>query len=306
MKYLFFDIESPDGNVGAICEFGYVICDEHFKVLDQNVFVMNPERKFNTINRKRRPDVHFYYPKHIYLNSPTFPNYYERIKKLLTQPDVMVFGYSVSNDIRYIAYTCKRYLLPSFDYVAFDVQTMHKNVKKLDHIVGLDTAINDIPVNEKQGLFMHRSDCDAKMTMLVLKYLLANHHLTLNELLNNGSLYRLSALTYIKQLEENRKNKQERAKIQKLWFDFVNNSVIDERKTCTLSSQILKSDVKTLADIIKNIKQTNLRPVRGARNAQYLIVKDKNDELRLRAVFTIPITFEFITLEELVNFKKKN
>ena len=45
MKYLFFDLEyatSKGGNI-KICEFGFVITDENFKILDRDNFIIFPE-----------------------------------------------------------------------------------------------------------------------------------------------------------------------------------------------------------------------------------------------------------------------
>lgn len=43
MKYLSFDIECCDGR--HICEFGYVVADEKFNVLERDCITMNPEYK---------------------------------------------------------------------------------------------------------------------------------------------------------------------------------------------------------------------------------------------------------------------
>lgn len=42
MRYLFFDIECCNGR--DICEFGYVITDTEFNVLEKNDFTINPEK----------------------------------------------------------------------------------------------------------------------------------------------------------------------------------------------------------------------------------------------------------------------
>lgn len=44
MKYLSFDIECCDGQ--HICEFGYVLIDEQFNVLERDCITINPEYKF--------------------------------------------------------------------------------------------------------------------------------------------------------------------------------------------------------------------------------------------------------------------
>ena len=44
MRYLFFDIECCNGR--NICEFGYVITDDKFNILEKKDFTINPENKF--------------------------------------------------------------------------------------------------------------------------------------------------------------------------------------------------------------------------------------------------------------------
>ena len=54
MQYLSFDIECCDGK--HICEFGYVITDENFKVTKKECYTINPEKPFNLIGRENRED----------------------------------------------------------------------------------------------------------------------------------------------------------------------------------------------------------------------------------------------------------
>ena len=44
MNYLFFDLEEASSNRNHfhICEFGYVITNEKYEVLEQNNFIINP------------------------------------------------------------------------------------------------------------------------------------------------------------------------------------------------------------------------------------------------------------------------
>ena len=58
MKYLFFDIECCDGV--HICEFGYVLTNDKFEILDRDCFLINPDRKFNLTGRKDQRDLHLH------------------------------------------------------------------------------------------------------------------------------------------------------------------------------------------------------------------------------------------------------
>ena len=49
MDLLFFDIECCDGR--HICEFGYVLTDLSFNVIEQDVITINPEMPFELSGR---------------------------------------------------------------------------------------------------------------------------------------------------------------------------------------------------------------------------------------------------------------
>lgn len=56
MKYLFFDIECSNcfNGVGKMCEFGYVLTDENFKIIKMDDIPMSPgkgrECRFHALN----------------------------------------------------------------------------------------------------------------------------------------------------------------------------------------------------------------------------------------------------------------
>ena len=91
MKYLFFDLEyatSKGGNI-KIYEFGFVVTDENFKILDRDNFIINPNifreewdwcvvRKILT----RRVSE--------YEDSPKFDEYYDDIVKLIKSADYVL------------------------------------------------------------------------------------------------------------------------------------------------------------------------------------------------------------------------
>ena len=99
MKYLSFDIECCDGQ--HICEFGYVLIDEQFNVLERDCITINPEYKFKLTGRERESDISLAFPEEVYYNSPTFDFYYERIKSIFTMSDCQIIGFSLSNDVKY-------------------------------------------------------------------------------------------------------------------------------------------------------------------------------------------------------------
>ena len=107
MRYLFFDIECCDGK--NICEFGYVITDNKFNILEKKDIIINPENKFNLTGRSNSKDLHLCYPESIYYKSNKFPYFYEKIKKLIEYPDQLIVGHAISNDAKYLKIACQRY-----------------------------------------------------------------------------------------------------------------------------------------------------------------------------------------------------
>lgn len=179
MKYLFFDIECADGGKATICSFGYVIADMNFNVIKHEDIIINPEAKFNVTGRKGRPDVEFAYPKERFLKAPTFDYYYDKIKSLLENEEHYVIGHSVGDDVKYLAMASLRYNLPPMKFEFFDTQKMYRDLSGDKKDISLENAILSLGLKHK--ITYHRSDEDARATMLVLKELLIRGKTTFEE-----------------------------------------------------------------------------------------------------------------------------
>lgn len=169
MRYLFFDIECANcfNGQGKICSFGFVITDTQFNILEQKDILINPRTKFHLQNRKNEKEgIELSYPKEMFLSSPDFTYYYSTIRKLLTEPDQIVFGHSVINDIRFILSDCDRYNKEYFDYNAYDSQIIYKIL----HQEQSESALSKLcDVYNIEVTDLHRSDYDAYLTMMVVK-----------------------------------------------------------------------------------------------------------------------------------------
>lgn len=110
MRYLSFDIECCDGR--SICEFGYVITDECFNIIEKDCFTVNPVLPFSLLRRPNQDDMKLYFSEEEYYASPEFPDFYDRIRSLLTAPDQTVIGYSTGCDAGFLRDACLRYGLP--------------------------------------------------------------------------------------------------------------------------------------------------------------------------------------------------
>lgn len=194
-RYFFFDIECSNcknGN-GKICEFGYLVTDTDFKVLEKNEFIVNPgrgrENDFNLLNRPDGRNLHLRYEAfnyRRYRTSPEFGRFIPTIHERMHQPKTLIFGYAVSNDLRYLDYGYERYYASmGIDYPevkALDVQNMF-NVFENTKSVSLEKALESLGGKEEEkGITYHNAKDDAEATMLVLKHMTEKSGKTVREL----------------------------------------------------------------------------------------------------------------------------
>ena len=165
MRYLFFDIECCDGR--HICEFGYVLADEKLNVIEKNVVTINPEKKFRLVGRDDRADLELCFSQEVYRNSPKFPYFYKRIKKLLEYPDQIIAGFALQNDALFLKIACERYRLKPIDFDFVDLQKVFRIYTEGTFSVSLEKVLEklEIPKIENQ----HRSDEDSLGTLMILK-----------------------------------------------------------------------------------------------------------------------------------------
>ena len=173
MKMLFFDMEFADGRVpGSIYSLGYVVTDENFKILTPPTDILiNPESTWNSyVVRKILA-----YPKHKVTSAPNFAEQYKQIKRLFDRVDFAV-GFAVGNDVRALRKDCERYELPKLCYKALDMEQICKQMDEHREAHGLagyvEAWCGEVPKNQ------HRSDGDAYATMLLLREICKQKHVT--------------------------------------------------------------------------------------------------------------------------------
>ena len=174
MKILSYDIESTTGSHcdGSMCTFGYVVSDENFNVLEQKDIVMKPHtRRFET-------RIKLHYEKEFIKGQPRLPEHYEKIKELFSNADLII-GFSVSNDVEFLNNACELYKLPRITYNFLDVQLLYKTVNNRPNMQGLEGIASEHEIS----YLAHRSDEDARVTLLVLKQLCNEQGLSVMELL---------------------------------------------------------------------------------------------------------------------------
>jgi len=160
MRYLTFDIECCNGR--DICEFGYVITNTDFEILEQKNITINPEKKFDLGGR-----IELHYSEEEYYASPLFTAYYEEIKALLEYEDQIVIGHSVGNDAGFLRNACKHYRLEPINFAFFDSQKLYAEFFNQKGPVSLEDAGTVFDIEKPN--YLHKADEDAALTMQLVK-----------------------------------------------------------------------------------------------------------------------------------------
>lgn len=180
MKYLFFDTEIATSKASKkICEFGYVITDEAFNILERNNYIINPNIK--------RCDWDWYVAKNIlsrevreYEACFDFNHYYIQIDNLINSVDY-VFGHSVNGDVEAINDECKRYNLPSINFKFYDVKEMFKEYSGIKRDVSVLDILKTLEIESETG--EHDAEVDSVNTMYCLSGMLSELAISLDELI---------------------------------------------------------------------------------------------------------------------------
>ena len=181
MKYLFFDLEyatSKGGNC-KICEFGYVVTNEHFEIIKKGNFIINPY-----INRC---DWDWRVVKKIltrkvkeYELMPRFDEYYYDIKDLINGTDY-VLGHSLDGDAKALNDDCQRYELDSIDFDFYDIKKFYMEYKNTKDEISVNNIMKTFNIQGDERA--HDAEADAYNTMLDLKAMLDSLELSLEDLI---------------------------------------------------------------------------------------------------------------------------
>ena len=307
MRYLFFDIECADGNK-AICEYGYVLTDEKFKVIIKRNILMDPECQFNLTGREGQDDLVLTYPYSEYYKFYPFDDSYETIKNLMTQKDLLIFGHAVNNDIGFLFKDCNRYKLPLFDYVAYDIQKMLPVFDKQNkRYTSLENAFVDlVPLEIRSELKDHRACDDAMKTMLVFKAMVLGLEFSPKDLIESCPKSEFKALEYWEQAKTRNKRKVG----QQMWGDLYreHEPLLEDDssigKFLTVSGE-MKEHHKELSNLIDIIKSKGYVAYDKIKGSDYLIVLDEENKKEMTAGLKYPYAGQILTYEEFVELNKQ-
>lgn len=284
MKYLFFDIECSnnyDGK-GKICEFGYVITDQNFTILEKNTFVMSPGNDKSCRFDKKLPlidkDFSWAYDFDYYYKQEEFPFFYEKIKLLLNSEKYMIFGYAVNNDIRYLNSTTERYQLDILDFKAYEVGKITNLYfsEKENKISGLQKIFIEIcGTEELENLKHHYSEDDAYMTMRIVQKICFLLNLSLEEIINKIKLN--SQKSKVKKTNIERKKYSKKAKLKWKCFCSLYEQDVKNNKNQIIIyiSSDIQGDEELVSKVITYINNNHHLPSKKAMCSDYIVVIDK-------------------------------
>ena len=171
MRYLFFDCECANcyNHEGKICSFGYVLTDEAFKTTEEQDIIINPDAPFDPhVLGVGNDSIDLAYTPIRFQHAPKFDVVFPKIAALLSDPQIIVFGYAVENDVGFLSCECRRYHLAMPRFTYFDIQDIYRLYRNWERTPSLEDALADLEV-PFDDYAEHQSSDDAKMSMLLLK-----------------------------------------------------------------------------------------------------------------------------------------
>ena len=181
MKYLFFDCEFANcfGGKEKICEFGYVMVDESFKVLYKGNIIINPNVKSNEWDWYALKKI-LTRKKEVYENMLFFPAYIKRIEALIKNADC-ILGHTIEADVHALNCELQRYNLPALNFEFYDIKEMYKayNASKKD--VSVEQMLVELGITGDNN--KHDAEADAYNTMLELKAILERLEMSVQDMI---------------------------------------------------------------------------------------------------------------------------
>lgn len=312
MKFLFFDTECSNcfNGIGKVCEFGYILTDENFKVKVKYEIPMSPGRgsnnKFHLKAYGKHKPISLAFDESYYYTQPEFDYYYEEIKKLMEDKDTICFAWSSDNDIQHLYNSCVRYNKEPFKYICYDIQKIfgkyietskQKSLKESClHLVG---ATKMIDIQE------HLSSDDSKMAMLILEKICELKNTDALTLLQESDYAKDDSIEYMNNFNMHKKEKEiikanialyrhveEEDKAKLLLPEY-------ENKRFRIYSDIIHKEID-LPNIIETIHNRGGIFVRDLKLIDFFIIYKDNETLTIGEEALKQFKGQFIFLEDLI------
>lgn len=181
MKYLFFDLEyaTSRGGVCKICEFGYVVTNEHFEIVKKGNFIIDPyinrcDWDWRVVKKILTRKVS------VYEKQPRFDEYYSNIKDLINSADY-VLGHSLDGDAKALNDDCQRYELNSINFDFYDIKKFYMEYVNTKEEISVNNIMKSFNIQGDERA--HDAEADAYNTMLDLKAMLDSLELSLDDLI---------------------------------------------------------------------------------------------------------------------------
>ena len=171
MSYLFFDIEAANRHeeVAKIYSFGYVLTDIKFNIIEKDEIIINPDAEYYFTIDGKNVKIDCPIDLEVMSQAQLFPEYYDRIKQLLTSN--ICIGYGTVIDAHMLHESCKRYNLPSIRFKFYDVIEISDSIIG-ERIPGLNKLSEHLGLTNENP---HNGLADAITTYKVCKKLLEDN-----------------------------------------------------------------------------------------------------------------------------------
>lgn len=218
------------------------------------------------------PKIHLAYSEETFRNQQSFPCFYKIIHKLLTLPNQILLGHSISADIQYLKIACKRYDLPEFSIEVYDTQDFYYQLNQEYKSRSLENIANDLDIDISQ-LQEHKSCDDAEISMLITKKICNKLNITISELLElcntskrNGNKKVLSDRSLKRKFAKDLKNIAEKYPDRFSW------------ESICLSDTIKETDYELRIALIKEIFNNGYNYTCKASECNYFVHNDEYGE----------------------------
>jgi len=312
MKFLFFDTECANcfNGIGKVCEFGYILTDENFKVKVKYEIPMSPGRgsnnKFHLKAYGKHKPISLAFDESYYYTQPEFDYYYEEIKGLMEDKDTICFAWSSDNDIQHLYNSCVRYNKEPFKYICYDIQKIFGKYIETSKQKSLkESCLHLVGATKMMDIQEHLSSDDSKMAMLILEKICELKNIDALTLLQESDYAKDDSIEYMNNFNKHKKEKEiikanialyrrveEEDKAKLLLPEY-------ENKRFRIYSDIIHKEID-LPNIIETIHNRGGIFVRDLKLIDFFIIYKDNEILTIGKDALQHFKGQFIFLEDLI------